>query len=123
MISDITFTVSGTDDNGCEGTSSVDIEVIDNITETAINLFTPNNDGKNDYWRLDNPRIYEHCDISIFNTWGEKIFSQNNFEDKWFGTYQKNGVDVPDGVYYYKVRCTNITGTKVQFTGDITLLR
>ena len=66
------------------------------------NVFTPNNDGKNDFYRPIEPyRFVEKIDIKIFNRWGNLVFQTENPEINWDGTNMTTKGKVPDGVYYY----------------------
>jgi len=65
------------------------------------NSFTPNNDGKNEYYA---PVI--DCDIvyykmSIFNKWGELLYYTNDIYQPWDGTH--NSKDCTQGTYIYVI--------------------
>ena len=67
--------------------------------------FTPNGDGKNDTWWIDNILSYPKNDVVIFNRWGTNVWSGKNYDnDKviWKGT-NYSGQPLPDGTYYYVV--------------------
>lgn len=76
-------------------------EVVLNAGYVPINVFTPNNDGKNDVFEMkDLPT--EVCGnefefIKIYNRWGDLVFESTIREFLWEG---KNAVD---GVYYYLI--------------------
>jgi gliding motility-associated-like protein len=40
--------------------------------------------------------------LSIYNRWGQEVFSNHNYEEGWNGKYQDN--ECPDGVYIYLVK-------------------
>ncbi|HRP58855.1 MAG TPA: gliding motility-associated C-terminal domain-containing protein, partial [Vicingus sp.] len=65
---------------------------------------TPNGDGDNDVWYVDNIENFPVNNVKIFNRWGDLVWEQENYsneEDKiWKGT-NKNGKDLPDGTYFY----------------------
>lgn len=64
------------------------------------NTFTPNGDGKNDFFAIS---VFRPCDvysISIFNRWGQLIYENDDAASmQWDGTYQ--GEKAPDDVYVY----------------------
>lgn len=63
--------------------------------------FTPNGDGLNDRFRIDNEcEDLEHS-IQIFNRWGVLVFENKSSNDYWDGTH--NGRSVSGGVYIYKM--------------------
>ena len=93
------YSVMVTDSNGCRGYDTAYIEVV-RCSPQAINVFTPNGDGQNDFFSLGGQNYRSlHCEI--YDRWGVLIYELKNPLDAWDGTYQKNGNPVEDGVYYY----------------------
>ncbi len=60
---------------------------------------SPNGDGLNDRFIINNLQDYPNHEISIYNRWGNQVFRTKNYQNDWTGTF--NGADLPDGVYYY----------------------
>ena len=56
------------------------------------NVFTPNGDGTNDFFVVDNHGM-ETLNMLIFNRWGEKVFEWNTTQTAWDGT----GLDMEEG--------------------------
>jgi gliding motility-associated-like protein len=90
----ITFSVKITAEEGCEKIKPI----------TIFNAFcgipkgiSPNNDGLNDSFDLTGLGVES---ISIFNRYGRKIYSKNNYLNEWFGQ-SDSGQEVPDGTYYF----------------------
>ena len=81
--------------------STVTIEIGNNIECFAGNVITPNNDGYNDAFIIPclNSGSYNSNQVTIYNQWGDEIFSAAPYENDWDGTY--NGQTVPVGTYYY----------------------
>ena len=72
----------------------------EDINTLIPNAISPNDDGKNDVWKLSFlNEIYPDSEISIFNNWGQQIFHSVGYEIPWDGTYR--GENVNDGTYYY----------------------
>ena len=75
------------------------------------NGVTPDNDGKNDYFIIDNINYFPNNHVTIYNRWGRKIYETSAYGSK--GNVFKGvaeGVDVvgkgeklPTGTYYYVV--------------------
>ncbi|MDA3912411.1 MAG: gliding motility-associated C-terminal domain-containing protein [Bacteroidales bacterium] len=92
------FTIS--DVNGCE----VNVETI-NIFDGSRdclripNAFTPNDDGINDNFIIENLEFYPNSKLQIFNRWGQLLYEGGPNEEPWDGTY--NGNPVPTGSYIY----------------------
>lgn len=80
------------------------------------NIFTPNQDGQNDYFELPNlPRNYcgsSFAAIRIFNRWGTQVYESKDRDFKW------SGKDMADGVYFYHIYYSD-----KQFKGMVTVVR
>lgn len=92
---------------------------IDNCPEYLLpNLFTPNNDGKNDLFEpIINKGVYQ-VDMRIFNRWGQLVYKTNDPQVKWDGHDLKGGM-CSDGTYFYvcdvkekRLSSTNSKGIK-----------
>lgn len=82
------------------------------------NVFTPNGDDKNDYFKID--AITSDFSLTIYNRWGQEMYKTNDVEKSWDGT--KDGEKVPDGVYYYIVRFMKCNGDIIDEPGFVTLI-
>lgn len=82
---------------------SSNIVCFDNCPDYWLpNVFTPNNDGTNDFFGPLKPYKYiDHIDITIFNRWGQAVFTSQDPDINWDGINQTSGKMVSDGVYYY----------------------
>lgn len=84
------------------------------------NVFTPNNDGLNDIFEVKGSYI-ENIEITIFNRWGNELYTWKDINEGWDGTYQ--GKLVPDGTYIYLINVVFENREKKSVTGSITLLK
>jgi gliding motility-associated-like protein len=78
------------------------------------NGFTPDGDGINDNWTIDNIENYPTNSLSIFNRWGNKIWSTTNYNNTtnyWNGK-QSNGNTLPNGTYFYVLEIDGGIGVK-----------
>lgn len=120
------YTVSQTvsDQFGCTDTYTNVVVVryiVNDVVELIPNVISPNNDGKNDYWRLDFIDIYyPEAEIEIFNRWGESIFRSKGYSNAWDGSYK--GDALPVGAYYYTIDLKSPDKPGV-IKGNITLLK
>ena len=114
---DSTYTLTVEDNSGCFLEASIVLSKIEPIL-VAKNLFTPNGDGKNDTWIIDDLSNYSSCTVQIYNRWGVLVYSAEGYANDWKGTYQGNAL--PEGGYFYSVDCSE---EGVSGTGSITLLR
>jgi gliding motility-associated-like protein len=98
-----TYTVTGTDANGCIVTATVTIDM-KCFDFTIPNVFTPNGDNKNDLFYIDIPAI-DTYDIVIYDRWGTEMYKSSNAYQYWDGKTE-SGSEAPDGVYYYIIKST-----------------
>jgi len=107
---------------GCDSIVITDLTVKLTGTVTIPNVFTPNNDGKNDFFYLEQLDCIETFNINIYNRWGIKIFESDKVTVDWDGRVS-SGMAAKDGVYYYILKIKTTDGKEVEKTGFITLLR
>jgi gliding motility-associated-like protein len=70
-----------------------------------IYLFTPNNDGINDYWELPELATWGKCHVKVYNRWGKLVFSEKEYNNLWDGT--SNGDPLPEAPYYFIIDTEN----------------
>jgi len=114
------FVVLVTDANGCLNSDTVLVEVLPDVSVSSG--FTPNGDGVNDFWVIDNMELFPNNVVQIFNRWGEVLYEANgyNMSTAWDGKYQNK--DVPVGTYYYTIEL-NDQRFPDPITGPITINR
>ena len=105
------------DQNGCSNTDSVIVKLLGEYDFIASNLVTPNEDGYNDFWHIENITAYPECQISVFNRYGIPVFTTSAYSNNWDGTFE--GSQLPDGTYYYVITCPD---TDELFKGHLTIL-
>ena len=109
-----------TNSDGCLD-SIVETVLVEDEEEVFIpNVFTPNDDSRNDIFKL----IISYAkdfNLTIYNRWGGLVFGSNNFMVGWDGI--SNGVICPEGVYAYVVTFKNVRGLEKKLHGTITLIR
>lgn len=107
IVSDTTSTYSviARSTLGCTDTASIRTSV-DNKDFFIPNAFTPNNDGKNDHFKVYGSSVIG-AEIQIFNQWGMLIYETKDNQTGWDGTHKH--VPQPVGMYVYvvKVRLSN----------------
>jgi gliding motility-associated-like protein len=69
----------------------------------AHKIFSPDGNGIDDYWEIDNLDMISGCQLTIFNRFGLKVYESNNYQNEWGGTF--NGSSLPDGDYYFIIKC------------------
>jgi gliding motility-associated-like protein len=101
--------------NGCTVTDQVTV-----ILRPAIrpfNTFTPNGDGINETWVIDNIRLWPNAQIVVFSRWGQKVFQATNYSNDW------DGDDLPAATYYYVIELNPIDFNLDPYTGSVTIIR
>lgn len=77
------------------------------VDELSIpNVFTPNQDGVNDYYLVSGKGITEY-NIVILNRWGNVVFEADDINSPWDGT--SNGNPCKDGVYFYNIKAKSLS--------------
>jgi gliding motility-associated-like protein len=117
----ITYVVKG-DDGLCSDTTSVIVYVTKDGQSLFFvpNIFTPNNDGKNDCFSIRHWGNIKLKEFSVYTRWGQKIFSTTNSNHCWDGTFK--GQVQPTGAYVYQIRASSFCGD-VYRKGTIMLTR
>ncbi|MDB5202428.1 MAG: domain containing protein [Ferruginibacter sp.] len=107
---------------GCQDTAVRIIKVINNCFIAVPSAFTPNGDGLNDY--LYPLNAYKALDLtfSVYNRFGQQVFTTRDWTIKWDGRFKGQGADA--GTYVWLLRYTNAdTGNKVEQKGSSILIR
>lgn len=74
------------------------------------NMITPNGDGQNDVWVLNNiGAIHPEVVVRVFNRWGNLVFESEGYTENWDGTH--NGEPLPMGTYYYVIELNDAAST------------
>jgi gliding motility-associated-like protein len=95
---------------------------VDNCELSIPNVFSPNGDGKNDFFNLI-AEGYTNFHLIIFDRWGLKIFESSNAANQWNGKVNNTGGDCPDGTYYYIFTANDPSGIPFTNKGFISLIR
>ncbi|MFT3705160.1 MAG: gliding motility-associated C-terminal domain-containing protein [Agriterribacter sp.] len=116
-----TFTTVLKSVEGCMDTASVYVVVNDNTKELFIpNAFTPNNDGKNDIFKVYGTSV-KSVEISVYNQWGNLMIATSDNNKGWDGTYK--GKQQPVGIYLYAIKIQLYNNGTVIRNGTISLVR
>ena len=117
--------------NACEIVITEPIEFSDPVEIEAPNLFTPNGDGVNDYFRLANLQantsgVIGYEEFRVYNRIGDLVYDNTNGLQGWDGTI--DGDIAPAEVYGYYIvpilnECAIASKVPESFRGDVTLFR
>lgn len=118
--SENTISLISINNNGCKDTFSLVQNIApfsDYLDVRLPNMFTPNNDGVNDRYKVNVKADVSECfNINIFNRWGQTLFTSSDPTFEWDGK-TCSGSKSPSGVYFYIIEIKDII-----YKGSITLL-
>ena len=110
--------------SGCQDSTVQFIDIVPKVTYFLPNAFSPNDDSVNDIFLgkgyLEGVLNFE---LSIWNRWGEMIFSSTDPLQGWNGRKNNTGDPAPAGVYICLVRYTSPRGAPEELRGFATLIR
>ena len=104
------YTVIITDQYGCSANATVRVSVMCDSLDVP-NGFSPNNDGINDYFHIKGIEEFDGNVVFIYNRWGNLVYKQKNYDNKWDGKCNVNGSfmgqELPEGTYYFLIDLNN----------------
>ena len=83
------------------------------------NTVTPNGDGSNDTFYIENIETFPNNHLTIYNRWGNIVYETKGYINDWHGTY--NGNPLPVGTYYYYIELND--PDQRSHSGHVTILR
>ncbi|BDD03492.1 T9SS type B sorting domain-containing protein [Aureibacter tunicatorum] len=93
------------DSTGNQGQAVVYINVLDVDEVLVHNMFTPNGDGVNDYFVIQQAEKYPNSLLRVYNRYGSKVYEKKGYRNDWDGVSNINlklGDKVlPEGTYFY----------------------
>lgn len=122
-------TLNVTSRYNCIGTDSIFMNARPCCEVYFPTAFTPNNDGKNDIFRMltmtknqdAKTRAHEIAVFRIQNRWGQTVFETADETLGWDGTYNGEPQDMGSYYYYVKYKCSD--GNYYESKGELTLIR
>ncbi|MDX1768939.1 MAG: T9SS type B sorting domain-containing protein, partial [Arenibacter troitsensis] len=112
-----TYTVRVVDANGCEATAEIFMEFID---IEIPNFFTPDGDGRNDFWQPENQEAFPKILTIIFDRYGREVYRMGLNDKGWDGIY--HNTELPTGDYWYVIKLKGEDDDR-EFVGHFTLYR
>ena len=91
------YTVFVTDTNGCRIVG--DIHLTQPLVLEMPQGFSPNNDGKNDFFVVHGIEAYPDNELTIYNRWGNIVYKKTGYFNEWDGV-SNNGQMLPDATYF-----------------------
>jgi gliding motility-associated-like protein len=113
------FDLTVTDDGGVTASDQVQVTVGDMSLADVVfpKIFSPNNDGINDFWTWENPSQFEGCVLTIYTSSGNKVYEKVSYDNSWNGLH--DGKPLEAGGYYFVLKCRE----GQQTTGGVRIVR
>lgn len=105
---------------GCADTIVKIINVGNEYTFYVPNAFTPDGDGLNDVFFPKGTGI-THYELTIFDRWGEILFTSKDFFKGWDGTFK--GQMCKTDTYTWKINVNDSEGRAKEYVGHVTLYK
>lgn len=118
---DITYVVTVKTADGCQGGDDIRVKVFAKADLYVPTAFTPNNDGLNDFAKVIPVGIKELKYFSIFNRWGELVFTTTDASRGWDGKW--GGIIQPNAVFVWEAKGIDYKGSVISKQGTVTLIR
>ena len=102
------------------------IPPVDTPTTVVVpNVITPNNDGVNDVFTIENIETWTSTrSVKIFNRWGRLVYETATYDNStpWEGKDQSGKV-LADGVYFYIIELYDLpSGERDDLHGEVTIM-
>ena len=112
-----------TTNEGCKDTLLKILTINPDISLYVPNAFTPNDDGKNDFFYPQGLSILysKSYRFFVYNRWGEVVFDSAENGEKWNG--KKDNIPSPEAVYTWELVIEDEATEKQKHQGKVTLLR
>ena len=114
------YIATDTDANVCKTTDTVYVDFERETCLVVPNAFSPNGDGFNDLWIIENIEFYPQVDLKIFDRWGNMVYITGNAADEpWDGSLK--GRPMPIDSYHYIIDLNY--GDNDPILGNVTIVR
>ncbi|MFA7273308.1 MAG: gliding motility-associated C-terminal domain-containing protein [Crocinitomicaceae bacterium] len=87
------YLLIATNQDGCAVYDSIYVETI-NCSNSLPNVFSPNGDGVNEFYVIDEALLFPNNEILVVNRWGNVVYQAKGYKNNW------NGDNLVDGVYF-----------------------
>ena len=104
-----------TSEKGCVDSVYYNANIV--VDEIKVpNIITPNGDGSNDKFVIENIERIESSYLRIYNRWGKLVYSSNNYQNDW------DAKGLSDGVYFWHIDYKTFFREATE-KGTVTVLR
>ncbi|MBL7828274.1 MAG: PKD domain-containing protein [Saprospiraceae bacterium] len=122
----INYVLEVEDKNGCSAQAPVQVRVDRRRNIYAPNVFSPNDDGQNDWFMIFGKGVREIQSLQVYDRWGTELWRGEGLEigdepSGWNGAYR--GSPMAPAVFVWWAKIEFIDGQVELFKGDVTLVR
>lgn len=82
------------------------------------NAFSPNNDGKNETWKIEALSVFPKAVLAVYNRYGQKVFESIGNRTSWDGNYKGQPADTGAHIYFI-----NLKNGRPVIKGTVLLIR
>ena len=123
---DTDYNVTVVNQSGCIASDNLRISIRRVKPECVPNIFTPHNQGENNYFSINCAEVDKVTKYSIYDRWGNLLFTGKDLipsqpQSFWDGRFK--GKEVVAGVYVFYLELLFKDGSTEKRSGDVTVLR
>ena len=115
------YVLTVTSFDNCVGTDSITISETNCIPIGIPNAFSPNNDGRNDYFAPTFNAEIKDYQLRIYNRVGQLLFQTTDPATGWDGRFK--GQQQSSDNYIYQISFSDTSGKRFYYKGNILLMR
>jgi gliding motility-associated-like protein len=90
-----------------------------NLELVFPNVFTPNGDGLNEYFKIGGLESYTAPELYVYNRWGSQVYASTDYHNDWDG----NGGKLNEGTYYYVLKVKTSSDEEKLYKGWVQILK
>ncbi len=112
------YEVAVTDQYGCINHDTIRVNVIEDFKIEVNNVFTPDGNGQNDAWVINNVETFGDVNVRVYDRYGALVFQEKAYKNNWSGASGKDLL--PDGTYFYVI---TFSESSRKYQGALTIIR
>lgn len=118
---DQVYNVTVISPEGCRDDDVIAVKAYTGPEFYVPNAFTPNNDGRNDLFRVIAAGVPKLDFLQVWDRWGQEVFRTSDLSTPWDGTIK--GKPAGTGTYVWMVQGVDYLGRTFSRRGTVTLIR
>ncbi|SFF59478.1 PKD domain-containing protein [Thermoflexibacter ruber] len=115
-----TYKVVGKNKNGCESSAEIKVNVIDTKEILPSKVLSPNGDGVNDTWQVENIEFFPDAEVIVYNRFGQEVFHTTGYQNNWDGSINITENAPSPSTFYFVIKIPQINK---HISGSLTIMR